>query len=175
MKKSSNSYAKSLFEAIKNEAKVKENLYTVLEDLLLFSTSIQASQKSFQNPFLPEEIKYETLVNLYPNMAKLSHSLLKILLEKREIFLLPYIYQEFEALVKQYFTIKNVKLIISSFLEKDGNLLILFKLKNLLKAKEIILKIEYKEELLSGLMIESNSWVLDESSFEEFKQILQKI
>ncbi len=175
MNKSSNSYAKSLFEAIKNEAKIDESLHIVLEDLLLFSTSIEISEKSFQNPLLPEEIKYETLASLFPNMAKLSHSLLKILLEKREIFLLPYIYQEVQKLAKEYFAIKNVKLITSSFLDRDLSQKVLEKLRIVTKAKEIILDIEYKEDLLSGLIIESDSWALDESSLEEFKSLLKEV
>ncbi len=175
MNKSSKSYAKSLFEKVIKEKNVRQSLHSLLEDLLLFSTTIEISQDSFKSPLLAEQAKYETLANLFPKMTKISHSLLKILLEKRKISLLPDIYAEFDKLAKKYFEVKTVKIISSSFLNKDLSLSILEKLKKLLKAKEILLEIEYKEELLSGLIIESDSWSLDQSSFQEFKSLLKAL
>lgn len=175
MNKSSKSYAKSLFERLISENKIEENINSLREDLLLFSAIIESSKESFGDPFLAEEYKYQTLVNLFPKMTKTSHSLLKILLEKRQIHLLPEIYLDFEKFAKKYFKIKNVKIITSAFLDKNLSKDLLEKLKKLCKAKEIILEIEYKEELLSGFIIESSSAALDESSFQEFKALLKEI
>jgi F0F1-type ATP synthase delta subunit len=103
MNKSSKSYAKSLFERLISENKIEERINSSQEDLLLFSASIESSKESFTDPFLAEEYKYQTLVTLFPKMTKTSHSLLKILLEKKQIYLLPEIYLEFEKFVKKHF------------------------------------------------------------------------
>ncbi len=175
MNRSSKSYAKSLFEIIIKKEKIEENLNILQEDLLLFSAVIQGSKDLFRSPLLAEKLKYEALVSLFPKISKITHSLLKLLVEKREIFLLPEIALELDKLNKNYFAIKYVKIITSSFLDKEISNKVIEKLKKLLKAKEIILDVEYKEELLSGLIIECDSWALDESSLQEVKSLLKSV
>ncbi len=175
MNKNSKSYAKSLFEIITHKENIKENLNLSLENLLVFSAAIENSKNLFQSPLISEKLKYEALVSLFPKITKVSHSLLKLLVEKREISLLPEIYLEFEKLNKNYFASKQVKLITTSYLDKELSIKIIENLKKIIQAKEIILDVEYKEELLSGLIIEFNSWALDKSSLQEVKSLLKSV
>jgi F-type H+-transporting ATPase subunit delta len=185
MNKISKNYAKSLFEKLIIESNqestlsnLKRNINLCLEELSLFSTTILNSKKLqgfFQNPTFSEQKKYEILVTLFPNISELTHSLLKILLEKREIYLLPEIFHEYEKLTLKFSKIKKVKLIVSSYLDKHIGKKLLEKLKKLTKANEIILEVEYKEELLSGLIIQSASAALDASLVEELKSLLKEI
>lgn len=185
MNKISKNYAKSFFEKLMNENKSEKNALEIqkkinlsLEDLALFSSAILSSKKLysfFHNPFCEEQKKYEVLKSLFPNMADDSHSFLLLLVEKKEIYLLPEIFIEYEKIFHKFNKIKRVKLIIASYLDKELGINLLNKLKKVSKANQIILEVEYKEEILSGIVLEFDSLVMDISLIEEFKELLKEI
>ncbi len=183
--KASKNYAKSLFQnLVKNPKKedtfpkIKEKTNLLMEELSLFATTILGSKKLysfFKNPFLNENKKFEVLVTLFPKISEEAISLLKILTEKRELYLIPEIFEEYQKLSMKFNKVKNVKLIINSYLDKKIGKDLLTQLKKLTQANEIILDIEYKEEILGGLIIECDSIALDASLVEEFKTFLKEV
>ncbi len=185
MKKISKNYAKSFFQKIvsninieNNAENLKERTNQSLEELFLLSSTITSSKKLmsfFQNPFFSEQKKYEILINLFSKLSLETQSLLKILLDKREIFLLPEIFIEYKALVEKLNKIKKVKLITASYLDKNLGPILLNKLKAITKAEQIILEIEYKKELLGGLILEFDSLALDASIVREFQVLIKEI
>ncbi len=184
MKKISKNYAKSVFQRIINQYKsnnnseqLKEKLNSFFEELSLLSASIKGSKKIntfFHNPFILEQKKYEILITLFPKLSAETHSLLKMLLEKRELYLLNDIFSDFQELIEKFSKIRKVKLITASYLDKSIGLILLQKLKKATKSKEIILEVEYKKEILGGLILESSSSSLDVSLLGEFKNLLKE-
>lgn len=184
MNKTVKNYAKSFFDKLLNDNKseksaleIEKKINLSLEDLALFSSTILSSKKLysfFHNPFCEEQKKYEVLVTLFPKITENSHSLLSLLVEKREIHLLPLIFNEYRKISEKFNKVKKVKIITASYFEQNMGSDLLKQLKKISRAKEIILEVEYKEELLSGVILEFDSTSIDASLVEEFKGLLKE-
>jgi F-type H+-transporting ATPase subunit delta len=175
MAKLSKNYAKSLLEmnitnTQANEVKAKVNKSS--KDLFLLSTAILLSPNFysfFKNPLESEAVKYQILTELIPNLKGETLSLLKLLVEKGELKLLPEISKEYEKLTEKTKGIKIIKLIIASKLDQSLGPIFLKKLKSITNEKNIILEIQYQKDILGGVILEYGSLALDSSILTEFK------
>ena len=69
----------------------------------------------------------------------------------------------------------KVKLITSTFLQKNYGKLLLESLKKLTQSKSILLSVSYNPKLLGGFILEYNSTILDLSLLNEFSLFFNDI
>ncbi len=185
MNKISKNYAKSFFQKILAEykelndsIKIKKEIAQCLEELSLLSAMITNSKKVnnfFKDPFFSEQKKYDFLAQIVPNRNEKIESLLKLLVEKRNLFLLPEIFHQYKSFADKFNKIQKVKLITASALDKNLGKIFFDKLKNVLKAKEIVVEVDYNKDLIGGIILEFESSALDASIVREFKGLIKEI
>jgi len=189
-KKIVNTYAKSLFQNVKkfeqnNSDKNFElakitltdskhfvpNIFIIGEELVLVSSTIGSSKKMkqfFDNPTYGEQQKLNILLSIFPGLTETMKSFLKILTERSHLHLIPEINEEYNKFLLAYKNITKVKLLTASLLEEHYGSLLSSKLKQLTKAKEVILNVAYSPKLLGGIVLEYNSTSIDASVLKEF-------
>ena len=201
-KKVVTTYAKSLFQNIKNsqpseekrvffdvtnvasylskaeERKFLPDVFIIGEELILLRAAILSSKKLtefFKNPTYSEKQKLEILNTVFPGLTLPLKSFLKVLTERNHLFLIPEISEEYSKII---FDIKNytkVKLITATVLQESYGSLLLKTLKDLTKSKAVILNVAYNAKLLGGLMIEYKSTLIDLSILKEFSLFFSEI
>lgn len=189
-KKFVNTYAKSLFQNVKKFEKNNSdknfelakitltdskdfvpNIFIIGEELLLISSTIGSSKKMkqfFNNPTFGEQQKLNILLSIFPGLTETTKSFLKILTERSHLYLIPEINEEYNKFVLIYKNITKVKLLTAGLLEEHFGPLLFSKLKQLTKAKDVILNVAYSPKLLGGIILEYNSISVDASVLKEF-------
>lgn len=188
-------YAKSLFrniQASKNkedssklskitseqqkQAAVSVNI--IGEELRLISSIILSSKKLrvfFKNPTYMETQKLEMILTIFPGLSITMKSFLKVLTEKNQLYLLPEISDEYDAMLFKFKNITKLKLITASALDQKFGSAILSTLKKLTQAKNILLNFSYNPKLLGGVVLEYNSVAIDASILKEFSLFFNDI
>jgi ATP synthase F1 delta subunit len=197
-KKIVTTYAKSLFQNLKNSKPAQEkrtirsntflgkkkeiifipDVVILREELSLVRSAIQSSKKLtsyFQSPVIPEKRKLEILQAIFPGLSIPLVSFLKVLTERNHLTLLPEISEEFSRLLFEFKNYVKVKLITSTFLQKNYGKLLLESLKKLTQSKSILLSVSYNPKLLGGFILEYNSTILDLSLLKEFSLFFNEI
>lgn len=194
-KKIVTTYAKSLFQNIKNsepseerrvffdvtnvssylakpeERKFVPDVYIIGEELILLSSAIVSSKKLkefFKNPTYSEKQKLEIIVTVFPGLTIPLLSFLKVLTERSHLSLLPEISEEYSKIILEIKNYTKVKLITASTLQESYGSLLLKTLKKLTNSKSVILNVAYDPKLLGGLMIQYKSTLIDLSVLKEF-------
>lgn len=195
-------YAKSLFQTIKNTQISKEkritfdvnqvasyvsqseerifipDVYIIGEELNLVRTGILSSKQVtnfFKNPTYSEKQKLELISTIFPGLTTPLKSFLKVLTERNHLSLLPQIAEEYAKLVEEFKNSVKVKLTTATILEEESGNLLLDTLKKLTKSEDIILDVVYNPKLLGGLTIEYKSILIDLSILKEFSLFFNEI
>lgn len=201
-KKVVTTYAKSLFQNIKNyqpseekrvafdvtnvasylstteEKKFTPDVFIIGEELILLRSAILSSKKLtefFKNPTYSEKQKFEILTTVFPGLTLPLKSFLKVLTERSHLSLIPEISEEYAKII---FDVKNytkVKVITASILQESYGGLLLKTLKELTNSKFVFLNVAYNPKLLGGLMIEYKSTLIDLSILKEFGLFFNEI
>ena len=198
-KKIVTTYAKVLFQTIKQFQPVKEkrvffdmanlspepqektisaNIFIVGEELLLLSSTIVSSKKLndfYKNPTYSEKQKIALLKTIFPGLTKVSKAFLRVLQERNHLYLIPEIAREYSKILLAFKNIKHVKLSTAGFLEENSSKLMLDTLKKVTNSKSVILNVFYDPRLLAGLVIEYKSKLIDFSILKEFSLLLNEI
>ena len=195
-------YAKSLFQTIKNTQNSKEkritfdvnqvasyvsqseerifvpDVFIIGEELNLVRTGILSSKQVtnfFKNPTYLEQQKLEILLNVFPGLTLTMKSFLKVLTERSHLSLIPEISEEYNSVLGKIKNLTKVKLIVASALDENFGNNLLRSLKKVTKSDEIILTIAYNPQLLGGLILEYNSVAIDASILKEFSLFFTEI
>ena len=188
-------YSKSFFQNIKAINEVEEltninkitsielnsqkiNIEFIGEELILIRSVILSSkliQELFRNPTYSEEQKLNILLTIFPGLTNSTKSFLNLLTERRHLYLLPDIVDEYNQLLLTFQNSLTVKLLIATALKEEYGLLLLNSLKQLTNAKQILLKVLYNSKLLGGLIIEYNSISIDATILKEFSMFVKEI
>ncbi len=188
-------YSKSFFQNIKAINEVEEltninnitsielnsqkiNLEFIGEELILVRSVILSSkliQEFFKNPTYSEEQKLNILLTIFPGLTNSTKSFLNLLTERRHLYLLPDIVEEYNQLLLTFQNSLTVKLLIATALKEEYGLLLLNSLKKLTNTKQILLKVIYNSKLLGGLIIEYNSISIDATILKEFSLFVNEI
>lgn len=201
-KKVVTTYAKSLFQNIKNSQPSEEkrvffdvtnvasylskpeertflpDVFIVGEELLLIRAAILSSKKFtefFKNPTYSEKQKFEILKAVFPGLTLPLKSFLKVLTERSHLALIPEICEEYAKIIFEIKNYTKVKLITASVLQENYGSLLLKTLKELTKSKFVLLDVAYNPKLLGGLMIEYKSTLIDLSVLKEFSLFFNEI
>jgi F-type H+-transporting ATPase subunit delta len=200
-KKSVSTYAKSLFETVKEKSininvtkdsfdiskiiskttsneTFLPNVYVIGEELSLIRAAFISSKNLedfFNNPTKEEQQKLKILLDIFPGLTSLTKSFLKVLAERSNLNLLPEINDEFTRLLLKFQNSTKVKLITASSLQESYGLALLNTLKELTASSEIILNISYNPKLLGGIIIEYNSVSIDASILKEFSLFFNEV
>jgi ATP synthase F1 delta subunit len=156
------------------------DMFTVGEELLLFKAVLSSSEKLeeyIKNPVSPEKEKLELLLDIFPGIHSKTKSFLKILTEKRHLFLIAEISEEYNKLLLKFQKFTKIKLTTGSILpieEKFGRSLFTA-LEKLTNSSEIILNLAYDPTLLGGLILEYNSVTIDASLLKEVSLFFNEI
>jgi len=188
-------YAKSLFQNIKNsqpseekrvffdvtnvasylakpeERKFIPDVYIIGEELILLRSAILSSKKLtefFKNPTYSEKQKLDILMTVFPGLTLPLRSFLKVLTERSHLSLIPEISEEYSKILLEIKNYTKVKLITASILQESYGTLLLKTLKDLTRSNSVILNVAYNPKLLGGLMIEYKSTLIDLSVLKEF-------
>jgi len=194
-KKIVTTYAKSLFQKIKNSqlgeekrvffspenitsynSKTREKTFipdvvVIGEELLLLRSVILSSKKFqqfFQNPTYSEKQKLEVLFTIFPGLTLPLSSFLKILTERSHLSLIPEICDEYSKFLLEFKNCTKVKLITSTILQESFGISLFQSLKELTKSNSIILTVAYNPKLLGGFILEYKSNLIDLSLLKEF-------
>jgi ATP synthase F1 delta subunit len=197
-KKSVTTYAKSLFENVKDKSSQNlqsfdiskiistekqdenfvTNVYILGEELSLIRAAFVSSktiQEFFINPTYAEQQKFEILIDIFPGLTTLTKSFLKVLTERSSLSLLPEISEEYNKLLSKFKNSTKIKIFTASSLQESYGLLLLNTLKTLTASNEIILSISYNPRLLGGIIVEYNSISIDASILKEFSLFFNEV
>lgn len=188
-KKTVTTYAKALFQNVKNskggdtenynvtqlistETKlIFSTIYIVGEELSLLRSTVRSSQlikDFFQNPTYSDNLKLEFLLGVFPGTSLTMRSFLKVLAERSHLSLLAEVSEEYNRILLSFQKSTKVRIITPSILEESYGISLLKTLKQLTSAVEITLNLSYNPRLLGGLIIEYNSSSIDASILKEF-------
>lgn len=143
---------------------LREEFY-LIEGFFLLAKN---SEKNFKNPFYNEEGKLTVLFQIFPGFSNTMKSFLKVLTERKHLYLLPQISAQFEKFTNKVQDSIDLKLIIASPLPENFGTSLLKILKKITNAKDIRLSIMYDPKILGGVIIEYNSVAIDASILKEF-------
>jgi ATP synthase F1 delta subunit len=143
---------------------LREEFY-LIEGFFLLAKN---SEKNYKNPFYNEEGKLAILFQIFPGFSNTMKSFLKVLTERKHLYLLPEISSEFEKFTTKVQDSIDLKLIIASPLPENFGANLLKILKKITNAKDIRLSVMYDPKILGGVVIEYNSVAIDASILKEF-------
>lgn len=190
-KKIVTTYAKSLFQNVKNSIPSKTDtdifslsnlllsepkniastVYLIGEELSLLSTILTSSVKInafFKNPTYVESQKLAILLSIFPGVSRNTRSFLKVLTDRSHLNLLPEIAEAYNELLLKFKKVTKVRMITATLLQESYGLVFLNMLRKVTHGKEIILSTAYNPQLLGGFVLEYNSIALDASILKEF-------
>jgi F-type H+-transporting ATPase subunit delta len=194
-KKIVTTYAKSLFQSVKNlipskdefefvtifSLKNKKFIPTVSivgEELILLRSAIIGTPNLlnfFHNPTFAEKQKLKIILSIFPGLTGITKAFLKVLMERSHLSCLPEISDEYNRILSKFKNSTKVKIITASPLDENSGLLLLETLKKLTKSSDIILNVSYNPKLLGGLIIEYNSISIDGSFLKELSLFFSDI
>ena len=190
-KKIVTTYAKSLFQNVKNSLpsktdtdvfslsnlllsepkNISSTVYLIGEELSLLSTILTSSAKIsafFKNPTYVESQKLAILLSIFPGVSRNTRSFLKVLTDRSHLNLLPEIAEAYNELLLKFKKVTKVRMITATLLQESYGLVFLNMLRKITNGKEIILSTAYNPQLLGGFILEYNSIALDASILKEF-------
>ena len=189
-KKIVTTYAKALFQNVKNSKSAGETenyniteltltdqkvvlstIYIVGEELSLLRSLVRSSQEIqnfFQNPTYSDKSKLKFLSGIFPGISATMRSFLKVLSERSHLSLLGEVSEEYNRILLSFQKSTKVRIITPSILEESYGTGLLKTLKQLTSAVEITLNLSYDPRLLGGLILEYNSSSIDASILKEF-------
>jgi ATP synthase F1 delta subunit len=191
-------YAKSLLKNIKQNSTIEKSednfnigkialgepnqkfpdIFFIGEELILikaFITSAKSINLLFKNPTIPEQKKFQILLDVFPGLTSSMIAFLKVLVERSELYYLPAICNEYTKMLVTFRNSTTIKVIVGSPLKEKYAQLFLNVLKKITKSKEILLKIFYNPQLLGGFILEYNSKSIDISILKEFSLFFNEI
>lgn len=176
--KSTNSFEVSKLTSVASKEKFVPDVYIIGEELLLIRSTLITSKKLkafFTNPTYLEQQKLNVLLNILPGLTVTMKSFLKVLAERSHLSLLPDITDAYTEILMKFKNSSFVKIITASTLQENYGLTLLNTLKSLTKSNEVILNISYNPKLLGGLIIEYKSTAIDASILKEFSLFFNDI
>ena len=201
-KKVVTTYAKSLFQNIKNsqpseekrvffdvtnvatylskpeERKFVPDIFIIGEELILLRSAILSSKKLtefFKNPTYSEKQKLDILTTVFPGLTLPLKSFLKVLTERSHLSLIPDISEEYSKIIFEVKNYTKVKFITASMLQEIYGGLLLKTLKELTNSKFVFLTAAYNPKLIGGFMIEYKSTLVDLSVLKELGLFFNEI
>jgi F-type H+-transporting ATPase subunit delta len=178
-------YTKALFFTFSQKSQIRQetqkeektplSLFQMAEELFrlkylfVFSKNVR---NYFQDPTLAEEKKYALLVTFFPDLSFQTKAFLRLLVEKKHLFLLPQIADTFFDRLEKLLKFTKVKLYLASPLQKRLGNIVLKALKKQSNSSQIYFTVIYDPKLLGGFVLEYNNYVIDASLVKEFRTFL---
>ena len=168
----------NLNEPVKWFGKESFTIYAVSEELQLFSSIFINSPKLkalAYNPLFPENKKINIFLTLLPKTSIITESFLRILSEKNQLFLIPYISEEFNKILLNFQKTSKIKIMIAAGLQEELGQSLLKKLQAITNCLEIILLTTYSPKILGGFYLEYGSIAVDYSILSDLNALLDSL
>lgn len=163
-------YAQSLFSKVKEKGLQQEDIGRQISDILKIMT--EEMTHFLIHPVISLSEKIKVLDNLFPKMDKLLFDFLKLLISAKRIGLLKLIQSIYDDLLCES---KNVRKIIVETAFEISSAQQQFLVEGLKKrfGSEVLVNYVLCPELISGIIIKSDEFVLDNSIKSRLRQLKQ--
>ncbi len=170
-KNNSKKYAKALFQIASESAeanKIGESLGMIEP---LYDKEIT---DFFSNPFVDEITKYNLIKDTFPTMPEILYGFFSLLIKKNEMKILPEIIEKYRKLVMDFQNIVEAKVISVEKIDESA-LSEIRKILGKLISKNIVLEESIDKSLLGGIIIETDSLVIDGTIRGKFEAVRQEM
>ena len=173
MKSLSLTYAHSLFSLAEDEGLI-EKIYEELKSLSNIFSENSEYIKLLDSPNIPAEKRFELIDEAFAPYMEYVTNLIKILCEKRRVFLLPDCIKEYEKLYNEKFGIKSVTVITATPLGEELKEKLVKKLEKEW-GKKIDLTLKIDESIIGGIVLRTDNLQTDASVRTKLERIRAQI
>ncbi|BAB77530.1 ATP synthase F1 subunit delta [Anabaena sp. FACHB-709] len=155
-------YAQALLSIAKSKS-LTEEFGTDARTLLNLLTENQQLRNFIDNPFIAAENKKALIKQILSEASPYLRNFLLLLVDKRRIFFLPEILQQYLALLRQLNQTVLAEVTSAVALTEDQQQAVTEKVLALTKARQVELATKVDSDLIGGVIIKVGSQVIDSS------------
>jgi F-type H+-transporting ATPase subunit delta len=170
-------YAKALFELIHSDEKALDQSVQILNELSEIAKREPQLMNILQEPFASAALKIDLIYKLVPALPEqeILRKLTCLLAEKKRIHYLPDLAFELKSLIDQLHNITQIEMTTADEFSKEELNSIKKSLESSLK-QSIDLKVKVDKDLIAGLVIETEEYIIDNSlrgRLNKMRQVLK--